>query len=434
MKAEDYHRWWMASGIGLGHPLNDANFVEMQEQLSLAGRYIATLLHSIFLEETPTSKNYFIGNTEAARALRWAEAADAVGADKLAAALREEARLDYDPDKAPLFAPLRSYPNVESHGELRELVSAYAKTNQETLASDVAKHGDRRGEFPVDPKKFHNAWLRLVDKKHDRQRAAEFKVQHAEQREALQAKVSKLETLLEKEVMPQVAEQIIGELSDTWQSQQLSHDLTFADAADAWLSQLGELIRRYPASFPKRMRPFDFHAKSDAALEKLQVCLRQDDVEWLSNLGSIETLLLDEIPGDKRGKRYLVHITYRPLEQLKFQWGTAHLELDLGDIAAHSPLTDEFRSFVGRVINEASSREKQLSDDLVADYFDRFHTSTVDDPFALYDDDVTAEQLLNDVEGLRIQIDRYDECVVAQAWFSVPWDEEHGVEVRISLD
>lgn len=64
MKPSDYHRWWMASGIGLGHPLKDDNFDDIRYHLSRAGCCVVTLLHTILANEGPTSKNYFIGDTE----------------------------------------------------------------------------------------------------------------------------------------------------------------------------------------------------------------------------------------------------------------------------------------------------------------------------------------------------------------------------------
>ncbi len=434
MKADDYHRWWLASGIGLGHPLNEANSNEMKKHLSEAGRCIATLLHTIPAQESTVSRNYFIGNTEAARALRWAETAEAVGATKLAESLREEARHDFDPDKTSMFEPLRNYPNVESHEELRALISTYAEAHGRALAADVEKHGDRRSEFPADPKSFHKAWLRLVDKKHDEQRAVEDAERRAKEGEVLLAKVSKLEKLLTKSVMPHVADQLIDELSDTWDSWHLTHDLTFSSAAGEWLSRLGKLISSHPVRFPEHMRPVDHQAKSDDAAGRLRACLLQEDVEWLCSLGLIEDILLDEIPGHEGKKRFSAQVIYREIEQVNFRWGTARLQLDLGDFAKMSPLTEECCTFVVRMINEVSSCEKQLSEDLVADYFDRFRTSTINDPFALYDDDVTAEQLLNDVGGVTIQIIRDGDSVAAQAWFGVPWDDEHGVELPIVLD
>jgi hypothetical protein len=193
MRAREYHQWWQASHIGLGHPLEDGNYAEMVEELSPAGVAVAIAIHMI-PEEASCEKDHMVSNLPAGRAERWSAALREIGAERLAEFVRSSVGVDHVsratscvPEElkelvsegmsfldAWKTAASRYYDpiDLETHSELEALADRYAEEHDRELSGDIARFGDRRPTTEAGQRSFHDDWLAAVQDKHDREDAA----------------------------------------------------------------------------------------------------------------------------------------------------------------------------------------------------------------------------------------------------------------------
>jgi hypothetical protein len=440
MKAADYHRWWMASRIGLGHPLEDENYAEIEAQLSSAGMVLLIVLHLIPHGHSDASTEYFIFTTEAVLARRWAAAARRVGALRLAIALEQEAAHEFQPETASLFLPTRYYPDVESHGELRVLAEVFADLHQDQLQADVRRHGDHRGEFPSEHCRFHAHWLRLVQQKHTSGGVAECSQRLSQQRDQMLRAIAEAQRCLADPAALDRTRQVVLPLISAWQELQIDPAAQYATEVEEWLVPLKRLIACNPQVFPQDMRPPDPTEPARRFRSLLSECLDPRDVDWLINLGTIDEVLLDAMDNESGGGRlrrpaqYFVELCYRPLPRLTFPWGQAALQLDLSPHRAGQELGDTFRGAVEDILTRVAGMPPLLAGRLVDDFRLRFLPAMIESPFAAYEQDVSDAELIDEIEGMTLQVTRHDQGLQATAWFAVPWDEEYGVDIEIPLD
>jgi hypothetical protein len=423
MNPTDFYHWWRASRIGLGHPLDKPNYEELSAMLSEAGRTVAVMVH-LLPEGGSDSTSYDIYPTEADRAKWWADAARRVGADKLAAALEQEASHDYRPETAPLFESPRSYPDVEPLGVLRRLIAEFAAAHADELVSDVARHGDNRCDWPTDPQVFQERWLEQVWDKQNRQRERETKAHYGQQQSAMLACVTQVKQLLEADADADVTE-AIAPLVKLWDSQELTYDATWREEIEAWLRPLEQLVTTYPSAFPKRLLPIDSSKLAATKADELRQCLLDADVACLAAWGTIREVLWSTIP-DRNPEACYVRILYGPLTSVHLHWGHPALSIELIEATRHVELEEGLYDFLEELLLSLPGLEDQLAAALVADYRDRFAAT---DP--VFGADATAEQLLTGVQSMRIEVCHSLSGTFAEAWFGVLWDDEHGVRVAI---
>jgi len=424
MDPTEYHHWWRASRIGLGHPLDLPNYQEMAGQLSEAGRTVAIMVHLLPKRGTDRSTNFGIYPTEADRARRWADAARRVGAERLAAALQQEASHDYRPEAAPLFETPRRYPDVESLGELRRLIADFTAAHADELVSDVARHGDKRCEWPGDPHAFQERWLEEVWDKQDREREREAESHFAKQRAEMLACIKEVKRVLEADADADVTE-TIAPLMKLWDRQQLKYDVTWREEIEAWLRPLEQLVTQFPSAFPERMLPIDFAKLAATKADELRQCLVEADIACLAAWGTIREVLWSTIP-DRVPETCYVHILYAPLTSVHLRWDNPGLSIELIEATRHVELEEGLYDFLEELLLGLPDVEDQLAAALVADYRERFAAT---DP--VFGADATAEQLLSGVRGLRIEVCHSHSGTSAEAWFRVLWDDEHGVHIAI---
>jgi hypothetical protein len=126
---KEYYDWWFFSGVRLGDPTRPANYAALREQLSAPGLALIVLWDLLLGVEGSAETAYAGYQQIHGAAARMAEAARAVGAERLATWLSTL------PD--PTVVP-------ETHAELKSLLKRFAVRHKAELAADITRLGDPR--------------------------------------------------------------------------------------------------------------------------------------------------------------------------------------------------------------------------------------------------------------------------------------------------
>jgi hypothetical protein len=440
MEAQEYYDWWHFSGTGLGTTFPAETFQQLHRELSKAGARVVIV--SRFLGECPNTVDtglwrcaHVFGPAEPQVRLT-ADALEAIGARGTAQALREgrgsepalpsEGAARPGPSGTlPAGMSIRDMMNlararitqpqqtagVESRSEIAKLLEDYAAAHSHELAGDIAKYGD-----PRQTRGF------------DRERAAEERDRKDRQIHILRGQAQDVPPLFE--LLSNLKQQIEQSAPDSLGVQRTRNRLmgeyeayakydATEQSADLkkWLEEVRRLREKHPEVFrPRVTRSSELEAKLQSLGDySVQITDEARSIHWRRPAG----LASERVPPFDLSFSVTVDGKNPDRDRVDHAIGQllAWYELLRGRFTELEPqvcqyVVDFFRNY----------RESDLMDDERVQYEDE-------------NGDISDAKILASIEGSGLEFIYYaHDQVERSVHFDVPWDEEHGVEIRFDAD
>lgn len=467
MRARDYHMWWKASHIGLGHPLEADNYAEIVEKLSPAGVAVVIAIHML-PHESSCEKDYQLSDEQADRMERLSAALRQIGGERLAAFVASSVGVDHIGQASSSISPeeqmqlmsqgmnifdawkaaARSYfekIDIETHSELEALADQFAEARADELSADMARFGDQRPATKAGQRSFDDDWMEAVDEKHDRlheeERAAAMEPR-AERWDRDRRRAEK--QLAMAGTAEDVATELVGRLSEAHRELAHFEAERLGPVAREFRSKLAILIDRHRELFPDDVRPDAAELRHAQVLAQVESQFETADAAWLGGLGrfaSVQSEMYDPVvfavEGDVDENQRTVYVGFLQLPGVNWGWAVPNVSLMLGPVGAPAALSEEVRSAVTDIIQQSDDLGRRLAMVLLSDFRERFLPTLSIGLLKIYKPDVTDDDVLDDVESASITI-QWNPLIHSVPrvvyYFGVEWDSEHGICLEESGD
>ena len=460
MRARDYHMWWKASRIGLGHPLDADNHAEIVEKLSPAGVNVLIAIH-LLPHESSCERDYLLSDEQSDRMERLSAALRQIGAERLAEFANSSVGVDHISRASSSISPeeqmqmmsqginifdawktaARRYfdeIDIETHSELEGLADQFAEVHADELAADIARFGDKRPATKAGQRSFDDDWMEAVDEKHDRldeeERAAEL--------ESKAARWDQDRSRAEKQLAmagtaENVAKELVDGLSEAQRELALFETDRLGPVARGLKSKLAALINQYRELFPDDVRPDATELRHVRMLTEVESLFSAEDAGWLAGLGrfaSVKSEMYDPVAfaaeGDVDENQRTVYLGFSQMPGVDWGWTVPNVSLMLGPVGAPATLDGKVRASVTDIVQQSDELGRRLAAALLSDFRERFLPFLSAGRLPLYKPDVTDDDVLKDVDSASITI-QWNPLIHSAPrivyYFGVEWDPEHGI-------
>lgn len=460
MRARDYHMWWQASHIGLGHPLESGNYSEIVETLSPAGAAVAIVIHMLPTESS-CEKDHMVNDLKPERAERWSAALRHVGADRLARFVESSVGVEHVA-RATSTIPSAEYMqlvnqglsfldawkaaarryyepmDVETHAELEALADQFAEQHDAELSADIARFGDRRPTTEEERQSFQDDWLDAVHAKHERQREEERAIHLESQVDEWDRDHRDVEKMLQTQAPSKAAlQELVGRLAAAHR-ELASYDVDrLGPRALEFKPRLAALIDRHRDVFPDDVRPDAAEVRHARVLADVSSLFTPRDAACLASLGNFASVkaqpfdpLMFGSEGDVDLDQRSIQIRFSHLQGMDWGWAEPTVDLVMGPVQVPAAVSEELRDVFTGIVQRKSKYGERLAAALLSDFRDRFLPVLSTPPGRIYRPDVTDDDVLADVESASMTILWVPTIQPAPRIvfsFDVLWDSEHGV-------